>query len=444
MSTKTEARRVILGHMILQAIKTVDPVALMLNQIRQEDGRIYFGQHLVELQNLGRIVVIGTGKAGEAMARGLEKAFEVIGLLDRVEGIVNVPDGIASGCRKIEIVNVRPQGQNAATERVLAATQRQVDLIASLGDSDILIDLISGGGSATRELLYEGIRLVDLSDTVMRMQSAGAEIQELNAVRKLVSQVKGGKMNCLCRAGKVFVWVLSDVVGDPLTSIASGPWAENTFSPEATLQIMRDRNVVTGAVFDFVQKLLQRDDWQPITPCQNVYQEIIGSNAIALKALGSELEAQGYRPESHGSSNKGYAREVGARLFAESVQSLPKTACLYGGETSVQINRQSAGLGGRCQTMALSFLEAAWNTGLGNATFFAFGTDGEDGPTSAAGAFIDQDILENAKARYTLEDVRQALADSNEHPLLNEIGALIVTGLTGTNVYDIWGYVVAS
>ena len=445
MSTAIEALRVILKHMFLQAIKAVDPVGLMRAHVKLNGELIQIGSLSIDPDRCGRIVVIGTGKASAAMAAGLEAALEALGdkgklLLSKLTGVINVPDGITAQCSKIEIVNVRPQGSNAPTDRVLAATQRQIETICTLGPDDLLIDLISGGGSATRELLCDGLSLEDLDFVRNALQANGMGIVQLNAIRKHCSRVKGGIMSQWTKAGSVLALILSDVVGDPLESIASGPWAGNTFSPQDALEILQGAGIISGRVYQYILNL-KRSPWQKVVPDRRVRHEIIGRNEVALNALRDQLTSYcGYQAVLSGSDNEGSALDVGAALYLDSLLDEPGTVFLYGGETKVTVNRSCDGSGGRCQTMVLSALKEAWENGLGDMVIFAFGTDGEDGPTDAAGAMIDQEILLEAKAKgVTLADVEQALRDSNEYPLLSKIGALIKTGQTGTNVYDIWG-----
>lgn len=446
----SQQSRQAMQQMFLQAIGAVDPRALIRRQITSVTSSlsgaqtIHFGSLEVDPDQVDRIFVIGAGKASAGMAAAIEQRLAELGkagqrLLSKLSGIVNVPDGIVSTCKKIHITNVRPQGSNAPTPQVLVATQGQLDLIGRLGPRDILIDLISGGGSATRELPCKGLTLDDLEEVRLAMKSA--TIQELNAVRKYCSLVKGGGMNRLTRAGNVLVWVLSDVVGDPLDFIASGPWAQNTSSPSAALGILQKYSVTSGAVYEHIlglTKLL----WHPIAPGQHVRQEIIGNNAIALAELQAALSEGGRVVISHGSGNVGDARQVGTGLL--SLGDLECAAEISGGETTVALkkDRNPQFKGGRNQTIVLAALLAAWERGLGNKVVFSIGTDGEDGPTDAAGAIVDQEILENAKAMgITREEVEQALDNGDEYQLLKRMGALIITGPTGTNVCDLWGVV---
>ncbi len=419
------------------------PNDLVKSMIRKTDNSICFGDYSYSLDSMNKIVVIGTGKAAGLMALGFEQGLaEDINQIENFTGLVNAPEGEQPDCKIIEIAKVRPEGKNALTQKVIKATSIQLELIKDLGPNDLLIDLISGGGSATREQLCASISIEDLNKAVKTMQKNGASILEVNAMRKACSEVKGSKMSKHTNAGTVLAWVLSDVVGDSLDSIASGPWAKNTFSAKQTFEIIKKRGLENkSSVYKYIEANPVVCNESKKTK-QKIEHKIIGNNKMAVQAVCTYLESEGYTAVNKGSAFTGKAREVGEKLFLENREMPKKTAFVFGGETTVNIdNFGEESKGGRAQRIALSAFLELWKSGDSFEDYLicAFGTDGEDGPTDVAGAMISAEQVTAFKnSRYKETGLEARLDTGSEYSVLKDISAHLKTGLTGTNVCDIW------
>jgi glycerate-2-kinase len=250
----------------------------------------------------------------------------------------------------------------------------------------------------------------------------------------------------------VIALILSDVLGDPIDVIASGPWARNTSSPENALDILLELGGQKYApeIVEHLQNL-QTGSWNPPTPGKNVTQEIVGSNKIALKEMERSLENQGFHVISHGSENSGYARDFGHLLadYAEKERALhtegsQAVAHIFGGETIVDLRSgvEDRVGGGRNQRIVLSALEKVWSSELKNVLFFSLGTDGEDGrgPRPVAGAIAGEAIISKAKEKGLSPEYYLERCD--EFPFFDSTGGHFESGLSGTNVCDLSGFAI--
>jgi hydroxypyruvate reductase/glycerate 2-kinase len=418
------------------AVAAAEPTALVRAAIT--------GGLRAELSDAPRILVVGGGKAAAAMAAGLEEALADV--LDRVEGIVNVPVGCERSLRKIITHVARSAGSNFPTAEGIAGTERMLQLLAGAGPDDLAICLLSGGGSALLPAPAEGITLDDKLAVTQLLHASGATIKEMNAVRKHLSRSKGGGFARAFRGKKLFSLIISDVVGDPLDVIASGPTAADTSSFSDALAVLSHYDLLAKAPAAVCRRLEKGvvagmlDETLKKLPT-SVENRIIGSNAISLHAAQLKAEALGYCVLNLGSFIEGETREV-ATVIAGVVSGVRRDgapiaapACLLsGGETTVRLGLNT-GLGGRNQEFVLALLCKLQPTRMAQVVALSGGTDGEDGPTDAAGATIGLSTW-GTLIREQI-DPEPFLNLHDAYSLFAKTGDLLKTGLTGTNVMDV-------
>lgn len=404
------------------AIAAVDPAALTARRLAVDGGRLVLDGAAVappiDLDAVERIVVVGAGKAAAGLAAG------VIGVLGpqrlarhRVTGLVSVPAGCTADAGPVEVRVTRPAGENLPTPAVVTATREIRGFVAGLGPRDLAIAVITGGGSALLAEPRDGFTLADKIALTQRLSAAGADIAALNAARRAFSAVKGGGLARSCAAGRLLVLVLSDVIGDDLEVIASGPCMPG--SPTTP-----------------------PGSWTTPGGCR-VDHVLLGGNATAVDAAAHAARGLGYRVAvrhaAPGSATQASAETVGRRLAAEALAATGTgpLAIVEGGEATVTVPADH-GTGGRNQQTVLAALDAVRRSGVAWAAdmlLASVGTDGEDGPTTAAGAIATADVAAAIAAAGL--DVPLALARCDAHPLLAAAGGLVVTGPTGTNVADV-------
>ena len=380
----------------------------------------------------GRAIVVGCGKASAAMAAALE---DVLG--DRVtDGLVVVKDGYRAPTRRVEILEA---GHPVPDARGESAARAILARVADAGADDVVFVLISGGGSALTPSPAPPVTLEEKRAMTRLLLGAGATINELNAVRKHLSRFKGGQLARAAAPARVVTLVLSDVIGDPLDVIASGPTAPDSSTFADAIAVLRRRGV-WDAVPASVRERLQsgRDGAIEETPkpgdpiFERVRHHVIGNNALVTDAAVARATALGYRTTLLTRSLEGEARDVAGELIARA-RTLAAPACLVaGGETTVTV--RGRGLGGRCQELALAAAVAI--DGDQGLTILAAGTDGTDGPTDAAGALVDGETAARMRAAGT--DPRAALDDNDAYHALAASGDLVVSGPTRTNLLDLY------
>lgn len=424
---------------------------LVHEAMRVDGSTLIVAELEISLGSVRRIAVVGAGKAGAGMAAAVE---EVLGPRicseKQVTGWVNVPADCLRPLKHIRLHAARPAGVNEPTPEGAAGAEEILRIVAGLGPEDLCLCLLSGGGSALLPAPVKGITLEDKLAVTRFLSAAAANIEQLNIVRKQLSRIKGGGLARACRAGRLISLIISDVPGDPLDLIASGPTVEDRSTPAEALDILRQfarsEAEIPAAVWRWLTKVGQVANLPPQRqignlphPC-HVTNLIIGNNATAVDAAGTEAERRGY---SHAMISarepEGPAEDVGRHLAAMARQMRDSSGpdCLIsGGEPVVRlVEAARRGRGGRNQQLALAALETFWEDGGRDVAFLSGGTDGEDGPTDAAGAFFDRDII--AAARQRGLGPREFLARNDAYNFFAPLGALLKTGPTQTNVCDL-------
>jgi hydroxypyruvate reductase len=420
------------------ALRAVDPAEAVRSALRRDGNTLRVGDRSYDLAAYRRVIVVGAGKASGPMARAAE---EVLG--DRIDaGWVNVKYGYTDATQRIHL---HEAGHPLPDENGVDGTGKIVELLAGAGESDLVLCLISGGGSALMMLPEEGISLADYQALTEALLRSGATINQINTIRKHVEQVKGGRLAQLAAPAEIVTVVLSDVVGNPLDFIASGPTVPDTTTFADALGVLREFGL-EDQIPSSVQNWLRRgergevpDTPKPGDPLfQTAATIVIGSNDIAAEAALAEARRLGFTAHLLTTFLEGEARDMGklaAALAKELIirgQPAAAPACLIlGGETTVTVRGQ--GKGGRNQEIALSAAIAM--AGLERALVVALATDGSDGPTDAAGGMVDGQTLARAAQRGL--DARGALANNDSYAFLRDVGDLLVTGPTNTNVNDL-------
>jgi glycerate 2-kinase len=436
MNSEGVRHRSVVTEVLNAALGAVNPYTAVLEALRSP-------QIEEDIEPYKRVHVIGAGKAGAAMARACEEA-----LGERIAGgLVIVKEGhaLAHGQPhgRVEIVEA---GHPVPDRRGEEATARLLDIAGSAGSDDLLICLISGGGSALLVSPAEGISLDDTQATTQLMLRAGATINELNAVRKHISRIAGGQLARAASSARVLSFILSDVVGSPVDVIASGPTAPDPTTYAEALSILEHYGLAELAPEPVISRLRRGAAGEvPETPkpgdplFSTVSNNILASNVTAVEASAAYARTIGLNTAIISTYVEGEAREVGlviAGVGKEIVAQSRPLACpacvLFGGETTVTV--KGLGTGGRNTELALSAAIAL--DGLGpDLVVASFATDGGDGTAPCAGAIADGTTIERAKLLGL--DARAALAGNDSYSFWEALGDAIVTGPTGTNVNDI-------
>ncbi|MBY0503478.1 MAG: glycerate kinase [Bryobacteraceae bacterium] len=372
------------------------------------------------------IYVVGAGKASAAMALEVER---ILGR--RISGgLINTKHGHLATLRRIELNEC---AHPVPDEAGVAGARRIAQIAAEATAQDLVICLISGGASALLPLPAEGLTLDDKQHVTRQLLACGANIHEINTVRKHLSAIKGGQLAALAAPAKLLTLVLSDVIGDDLSVIGSGPTVPDGSTFAQAREILARYRIQPSAA---VARHLAAEARENPTRLPHAQTLIVGANRLAVDAAASEARQRGYRPLVLSTTIEGETRDVArmhaaiAREVLESGQPVRSPACLIsGGETTVTLDAD--GKGGRNQEFVLA---AALDLPPGVVVLSA-GTDGTDGPTDAAGAIADSQTLTKAKARGL--DPRAYLARHDSYHFFDALGDLIRTGPTGTNVMDV-------
>jgi len=427
-------------------VAAADPLRLVPGALRAESGALVAGDRRIPLSEIDRILIVGAGKASARMAMVVESVLGR-GLLRerRVHGWVNVPDAAVRSLRAVHLHGARSSHDNLPTRAGWLGARRIVALLQGLGPRDLAIALVSGGGSALLPLPAPGVSLVAKRRLVAALHSAGATIGEVNVVRKHLSAVKGGGLVRGFRGSRMVSLILSDVVGDRLDVIASGPTVPDPSTFAEAIDVLERYGVWRGAAEAVRSALLdgragRRPETLKALP-PNVENLLVGSVRNALDGASAEARRLGYRVVERSDLLHGEAAEAGRALAAAALDvrlrhrpGPPPICILAGGETTVRLGPRH-GRGGRAQETVLAALATLGEDGLEGMAFLCAGTDGEDGSTDAAGAVVDRRIAARARARGW--DPSSFLGRHDACSFFEPLGALIRTGMTGTNVMDL-------
>jgi hydroxypyruvate reductase len=407
------------------ALDAADPQHAVLRHLRWDGRTLIAGRARYKLGEVERVFVIGAGKASASMASAVER------LLGRriTDGLVNVPDGVTARVRRIRL---QPARHPLPDERGVQGAQEIAEIAQQAGERDLVICVISGGGSALLPAPVAGLTLEQKQTLTRRLLQAGATIHELNTVRKHLSLIKGGQLAALACPARVLTLILSDVIGDDLDVIASGPTVADR-STIADARAVLAKYEIEEPSAAFLETPKPGD-----ARVERVQNLIVGSNRQAIDAAAKQARELGYRPLVLSTFIEGETRDVAAMHAAiakeilASGRPVKRPVCiLSGGETTCTV--RGSGLGGRNQEFVLA---AALALGPApGAVIFSAGTDGLDGPTDAAGAVADEHTLD--RARELGLDARAFLANNDSYHFFEPLHGLVKTGPTGTNVMDV-------
>ena len=443
-------------------VDAVRAQGLVHREVTVDGDRLIIGSKQWKRSDFDRVLVVGAGKAGAAMTCGLVAS---LGDWLPVSGWVNVPEGTEvpevidgkSLSGNVHLHPARPAGINEPTVEGVIGTEQIIQKVSHAGGRDLCIALISGGGSALMPAPHPEISLADKLAVTRFLGGAGADITELNTVRKHLSRIKGGGLLAACQAAELITLVLSDVLGDPLDLIASGPTVIDSSTPNQALEVL-EKYDLEKCLPESVYRALRIEtahsapDDKGKADASSVCRHttlVIGNNAVAVDEAGIMAESRGYNHVMQSArESEGAAEDVGYRLAEMTLHMLraePLTHhndCLItGGEPTVKlVPEEIRGLGGRNQQLILSAYQTLLSSDLSvrewqSLCLLSGGTDGEDGPTDAAGAVLDYEVHQKA-CRLGLSPA-EYLSRNDAYHFFEQTGGLLKTGPTGTNVCDV-------
>jgi glycerate 2-kinase len=416
------------------ALKASDQKEAVLRHVRVSDGVLFAGKRRYRLDEFRNIYLTGAGKASARMAVAVERL-----LGKRITGgLLNVKHGHVAKLRRIRLNEC---GHPVPDEAGVHGAQEIGNIAAKAGEDDLLICLISGGGSALLPFPAQPVTLAEKQDTTQLLLRSGANIHEINTVRKHISSIKGGQLAALAWPAQVLSLILSDVIGDDLDVIGSGPTAPDSSTFLDALAVLEKfglTNLVPPPVSERIRAGVAGEIPETPKSLERVQNLIVGSNQLALDAAAGAARGLGYRPLILSSFIEGETRDVAkvhaaiAKEVLSSGRPVKRPACVIsGGETTVTI--KGNGLGGRNQEFALA---AAMDiAAISGVLMLSGGTDGSDGPTNAAGALCDGTTI--ARAEKLGLNAADFLARNDSYHFFEPLGDLIKTGPTGTNVMDV-------
>jgi glycerate 2-kinase len=420
------------------ALKAAGPEEAVRRHFHQSGGVLVAGTRKYPLKRFRRVFVVGAGKAGSSMARAVES---VLG--SRISGgLVNVKYGHVATLRRIELNQC---GHPVPDEAGVAGARRIAEICAGAEAGDLIVCVISGGASALMPSPTPPVTLAEKQQTTRLLLACGANIHEINAVRKHISSVKGGQLARLASPATVIALMLSDVIGDDLDVIGSGPTAPDGSTFGRALEIL-DKYRITGQAPAAVMERLRAGAGGRIeeTPkpgdaaFEKVQNLVVGSNKLAVDAAAVEAKRLGLKPVVLSTLIEGETREIAKMHAAIAREALasgrpakPPVCFISGGETTVTL--AGDGLGGRNMEFVLA--AAIDLDGMGNVVVLSGGTDGTDGPTDAAGAIADGASVSRAAALGM--DARKFLSANDSYRFFEPLNDLLKTGPTNTNVMDV-------
>jgi hydroxypyruvate reductase len=426
-----------------EALSAVDPTKILKERIRIEKDLLWIkigdnSERVFDLNRFDKIFLVGTGKASNSMAQAIEEIFE-----DRLtKGVITTKYGHLLPLKKTQIIEA---GHPIPDQKGYEGAKIIHHLLKGSGPEDLVIFLLSGGGSALLPFPANGIELKEKQEATQLLLDCGADIKEINTIRKHISWMKGGWLAKWAYPSTVIGFILSDVVGDPLDAIGSGPTVPDPSTFAEAWEVLRKYdllNRIAPSIKIFLE--LGKEGKVEESPkrgdivFQKVYNSLIGSNILALRAAEKKASSFGLNTLILSSSIEGETREAArfhtaiAKEVISSGNPIPKPACiLSGGETTVMI--KGHGLGGRNQEFALA--GALEISGTEKVVLLSGGTDGTDGPTDASGAVADHTTIQRAKSMGM--DPKAHLNNNDAYPFFQKLGDLLITGPTQTNVMDV-------
>jgi glycerate 2-kinase len=422
----------------LAGVDAVEPRRAVKAHLRLRAGVVAADGQRVKLARGGRVWVVGAGKAAAPMASAVEQVFGA-----RVAGgLVVTKYGHGEPLRKVEL---REAGHPVPDEAGVRASRDLSAMLGAVRAEDLVVCVISGGGSALLPSPADGISLGEKQEVTRLLLGCGATIGELNSVRKHLSALKGGGLARLAQPAALLTLILSDVVGDPLDVIASGPTVPDPTTFAGAREVLSRYGIMSQVPASVRARLdagVRGELPETPKPGDRVFERavnvMVGTNALAVAAAARKARRLGYRTMVLSTTVTGETREVAAvhaavaRELAAGGNPLRRPACvLSGGETTVTL--RGKGKGGRNQEFALA--AALGIEGLERVAVLSAGTDGTDGPTDAAGAFADGETM--ARARAAGLDPIAALNGNDAYPFFRDLGDLLITGPTRTNVMDL-------
>jgi hydroxypyruvate reductase len=415
------------------ALKAADPEEAVRRYLRVDGETLIAGKRRYPFRNYERVFVVGAGKASAAMAKAVERA-----LGRRIEGgLVNVKYGHVAKLRRVELNEC---GHPVPDDPGIRGARRIFEIASQASADDLIVCVISGGGSALMPLPADGITLDEKQATTKLLLACGASIHEINAVRKHISRIKGGQLARAAAPAQVISLLLSDVIGDDPDVIGSGPTAPDASTFARAGQILEKYGIedrVPAPVRERIGRGVRGELEDTPKRLDNVHNLVVGSNLLAVDAAASAAKELGYRTMVLSTFVEGETREV-ARMHAAILKEiaqhgrpLQRPACVItGGETTVTL--RGDGKGGRNQEFVLA---AAMDlAGVPGVTVLSGGTDGTDGPTDAAGAVADGESI--ARAAQLGLNAQDFLARNDAYNFFGPLNDLLMTGPTNTNVMD--------
>lgn len=430
-------------QILASAVESVDSYQCVRNQVRFDGNVLQLGSKGIQLNRFERVFLIGFGKASVPMATALLDQFgEKIG---KANVITKDPRFLTEQDR-YENLSIYLGAHPVPTEASVQSTKELLNDLPELTESDLVLVVISGGGSALFTEPVNSVSIDDLQQLTQSLLKCGATIDEINTLRKHLDLVKGGQLAARLQPASIESVILSDVIGDRLDVIASGPTVEDPTTFSDCLSILEKYQIKDKIPATILKVLLQGQNGEiPETPKPGqldrvkVDNHLVGTNFIAADAARHHAQLLGYHALIITTHLTGLTEHVSS--FIDNIiqtqilydQPAKKPACLiFGGEPTVNVS--GGGLGGRNMDLAIRMITGL--DGIKNVLFVSYATDGEDGPTNAAGAVVDGCVLEDGKNVHGL-DVQTYIANSDSYHYFERLGGLIKTGATGTNVNDI-------
>lgn len=422
------------------ALNAVDPYPCVNSHLSLKGNVLEIGGEGLALEQFDRIFLVGIGKASVPM---------VLAVLDQLGARITQAMAITKDAKFMAQdgyagkLTVLQGAHPVPDERSVRATQKVLEQIPALTARDLILMAISGGGSALFTAPLAGLSLSDLQTVTTLLLRSGADIQEINTVRKHLDLVKGGRLAALWAPAQIQTLILSDVIGDDLDMIASGPTVADPTTFSDAWQIVQKYDLekaIPESIARVLRLGLEGDIPESVKPARmadlKVKNHLIGTNQLAAEAAAQRAKELGYTPKVLTTTLTGLTAEVSSDLLAvidEELKGKGKPVCLIlGGETTVAVT--GTGKGGRNQDLALRMTPGL--EGKEGVLLISLATDGEDGPTDAAGAASDANVLRDGDVRWGME-IDTYIKNNNAYVYLEKTGALVRTGATGTNVNDL-------